>query len=279
MRSLDERIKSAISASPEELRILIREPHPAVMSNALLNRNLTEDMAVYIARAKAASPETLAFLAGDVRFKESYKLKAAICRNPKTPQRIHLSLLKFMRVFDLADIANDQRISIAIRQKIEYIICERMPSLPSGVKTALARKAHPDVLLRLMESIDEKVIAACLDSPRLTEGYVCRAINRPQAGAVIVRLISEHAKWALRYPVKIALVRNFYTPVIIVIDFISGMKSSDLRELYWDSKTPTSSKPFLFNELASRGVGTGPGEHEKYELDGDEDSDMNDAIF
>jgi hypothetical protein len=30
----------------------------------------------------------------DVRFKESYKLKLAICKNPNTPQRTVFSLLK-----------------------------------------------------------------------------------------------------------------------------------------------------------------------------------------
>lgn len=269
MKPVEERIRAALSAGEEELRLLITDPHPEVISNAVLNRSLSEDMAVYIAKRKTATAETLTFLAGDVRFKDSYKLRAAICRNPRTPQRVTLSLLKFMRIFDLSDIANDQRINIVIRQKIEYIISERLPSMPSGVMTALARKTNPSMLLRLVEHGDEKVVSACLDSPMLTETHVCRAVNGPAAGSVLVRLVCEHAKWSLRYSVRYALIRNFHTPTMFAAEYISGMKTSDLQDLYSDTKTPLSSKPFIYRELLNRGEGTEPGPDEVHELDED----------
>jgi hypothetical protein len=47
-------------------------------------------------------------LAGDIRFKSSYRLKLNLCKNPKTPQKIVLSLLKYLRIFDLGDITKDR---------------------------------------------------------------------------------------------------------------------------------------------------------------------------
>ena len=94
-------------------------------------------MAVFIAKKKNTSPEILGMLAADIRFKGSYKLKLSICKNPKTPPKITLSLLKFLRIFDLGDITKDQNIPINIRQKIEYSLLERVSF------TALGRKSGP----------------------------------------------------------------------------------------------------------------------------------------
>ena len=278
MRPVEERIKSALSAGPEELRGLLRDPNPDVISNALMNRHLTEEMAVIAAKGKGASAESLGFLAGDVRFKNSYPVKLAICKNPKTPQRVALSLLKFMRLFDLADIAKDQRINIAIRQKIEYLLSERMPSMPIGVKTALARRAHGSILLSLMRTAEERVVAVCLESPSLTEEHLYKLLTSTMTKPAVIRLIADHRKWSLSYYVRYALIRNFYTPMPRVSVFIKGMKTSDLRELYADPKLPTATRPFIHRELLDRGETTGTPKDEVFHLAGDEDSYMPDDM-
>lgn len=272
MRALEERIKTASTADAEELWKIIRDPHPEVISTAILNRNLTEDMAVFIAKKKGTPQEALGFLANDIRFKESYKLKLAVCRNPKTPQRTTLSLLKFLRVFDLCDIVKDQLININIRQKIEYIISERIPSMPSGVKLALAKRANANIVMSLLESSDERVVGACLDSPVLTEGHFYKLINRPATKAVVIKMLAEHAKWSLRYFVRFALIRSFYTPMCNVVKFIDGMKTADLKDLYSDPKLPASTRPFIFRELLNRGETAEVQEDEVHVLAGDEDT-------
>jgi hypothetical protein len=271
MKPLEERMRAALSAGADELPAALRDPHPEVISNALLNRNLTEEMAVLAAKNKATSSESLGFLASDVRFRDSYMVKLALCRNPKTPQRVTLSLLKFMRLFDLADIAKDQRINISIRQKIEHMLSERMPSMPVGVKTALARRAQGSILTALMSGGDERVVAVCLDSPALTEEHLYKMINRPAAKSAVIRMIAEHPKWSLAYFIRYALIRNFYTPMPRVDYFLRGMKTADLKDLYADPKLPTATKPFLFRELLERGETTGVAKDEVFDLAGDED--------
>ncbi|MEJ2684405.1 MAG: hypothetical protein P8Z71_08420 [Candidatus Sulfobium sp.] len=172
MVSPDGRARAAANAETEDLWGLLRDPRPEVISRAMYNRNFSEDMALFVARRRDVHSEVLALLAGDRRFRDSSKLKLAICRNPKTPQKVALSLLKFLRVFDLADVARDQQININLRRKIEYILAERISSMPSGVKKALARKANSNIIALLIESGDGGVIAACLDSPFLTEGLL-----------------------------------------------------------------------------------------------------------
>ncbi len=150
MLSHDDKLKLASTADSEELWKLVRDSSPDVVLNTIFNKNLNEDMAVFIARKKNSSPEVLGMLASDIRFKGSYKLTLAICNNPKTPLKITLSLLKFLRIFDLGDITKNQNIPISIRQKIEYSIIEKIASLPSGVKVALAKRASINIIIQLL---------------------------------------------------------------------------------------------------------------------------------
>jgi hypothetical protein len=276
MKSLEDRIRAAQNARAEALWECVRDPHPEVVSNTTLNRNLTEDMALFIAKSRKAPSEALGFLAGDVRFKESYKLKLALCKNPRTPQRVALSLLKFLRIFDLAVLTRDQQIPTILRQKIEQALSEKIRAMPLGVKTALAKKANSAIVMGLMEKGDARVVTVCLESPVLTEGDLYKIINRTSTGAVVIKMIAEHPKWSLRYQIRFALIRNFFTPTTLVVRFIGGMKTVDLKELYDDARTPLSTKPFLFRELLERGESTEVAKEEIYDLPEDEGCALDD---
>jgi hypothetical protein len=277
MMSIDDKMKHARSADSEELWKLIRDSGDDVVLNAVSNRNLTEDMAVFIARQKKTSSEVLGILAGDIRFKGSYKLKLSLCKNPKSPQKIVLSLLKHLRIFDLGDITKDRNIPMPIRQKIEYSLSEKIASLPSGVKAALAKCSSLTILISLLGTGDKKVIHSCLESPLLTEDHLCKLINKPDSKRFLIKLLAEHPKWSLRYKIRYALAKNYHTPMTYVTDFISTLKTIDLRELYSDKSLPLSTRPYIFNELSTRGEPVEIPQEEIYNLSGDEDSGFADT--
>lgn len=266
MVPVEERLKRAQVVQGEELWTILRDSNPDVLFNAILNRHLSEEMAVFMAKRKNVPAEALGALAGDARFKDSYPLKLAICRHPKTSPKITLSLLKFIRIFDLGDMTRDQNIPISIRQKIEYGLTEKIPSLPSGVKTALSKRSSSSIVMALIERGDARVIGACLDNPSLTEGHLIKIITKTGIKPLIIRMIAEHPKWSLRYSIRFSLVRNFHTPLAYATRFIEGMKTQDLRELYADSNLPLSSRPFIFRELRDRGETTDLPEDETFPL-------------
>jgi len=274
MESVEERIRRAQSAEGEELWGIVRDPHPAVLTNAAMNRHLQEDMAVFIAKKKGSPPEALSALATDARFRDSYPLKLALCKNPRTPQKVTMGLLKFLRIFDLSDITKNQHVPINIRQKIEYNISQQIPSMPSGVKVALARRANSTIVMMLVEKSDELVASTCLNSPSITEGHIYKIINRQTTKQHVIRLIAEHGKWSLRYAVKFALVRNFYTPMGHVVRFISDLKTADLKELHNDPKLPASTRPFIFRELRDRNETTMIGDEPIFSLSEDDDNSI-----
>ncbi len=271
MATVQDRIRAARSARGDELWSAIKTQHPEALSNATLNRHLVEDMAIYIARNRSTPEETLGFLSGDVRFKDSYRLRLALAKNPRCPQRVSMALIKFLRTFDLADITRNQGLPATFRQKVEYTIAEKIPAMASGIKSALAKRASPAVVVRLMERGDQKVLNACLESPVMTEEDVRRLVNMPRTRPNVIRAVAGHPKWSLRYPIKYGLLRNAHTPVKFAEKFIEGMKAFDLQELLADPKVPGSTKPFIHAELKKRDAPLVPPEDEVYELEGDED--------
>lgn len=246
-------MKNAGAADVEHLWEAIRTQHPPALFQALSNRLLTEEMACFIARSRSTPAEGLGVLAADVRFKKNYKVQLSLCLNPRTPQRIVLNLLKSIKIFDLADLSRNRFITSVTRQRVELMITQRLEGMPSGVKISLARKASGEIVIKLMHKSDPQVIEACLMSPLLTEDILYRLIIRPSTKPAIIHAIAEHAKWRLRYRVRYGLIRNFHTPMRHVQEFIRAMKLTDLRDLYADTRVPSSTKPFIYREIQSRG--------------------------
>jgi hypothetical protein len=279
MTSLEQRLEQAHAARDEELWALVRDTHPQVILNVTLNRSLSEEMALFLAKTRNTPAEALGFLAGDVRFKDSYKLKLALCRNPKTPPRVSFSLLKFLRIFDLGDLTKNQAVPVTLRQKIELMLTEKIPSMPSGVRMALAKRSSSAIVMAIMARGDNKIVNACLDSPVITETHLCEVINSRSVRSAIIHMISEHPKWSLRYAVKYSLIRNFHTPLVHVTRFIPDMKSNDLKELYCAESLPKSTRPYIFSELRERRESVEMAKEETYEISDDYDLDNREDIF
>lgn len=271
MATQDEYLRAAGSAEGEELWAVLRTQQPRVLEYALGNRKLTEEMAHFIAKSKNASAEVLGVLASDVRFNRSYKMMLALVKNARTPLRITNALLKHIKIFDLADLTRNHFVHSVTRQKVELMLMERIPSLAAGVKSALSRRASANVIIRIMERSDRRVIETCLDSSRITEDLLTVLLTRQTTKHILVRAIAEHTKWSARYRVRYALIRNFHAPLERLQNMIPEMKITDLRELYADPEVPASTKPLIHSALVTRDKDVDIPEDVVYEVPEDAD--------
>ncbi len=253
MNPSDEELKKALTADEEGLRSLVYHPSPQVISRILLNHNLTEDLALIIAGRRNIQPRILESLYQHRKWRDNYHVALALCRNSKTPQKISLSLMKTLRIFDLSDLTRNKLVPIAVRTKAEAFIKEKVLTMPLGIKIALAKRASSNVLLKLIEDGMKEVVHACLDNPLLTEGDISRIIHMKKIASHVIRQIAEHRKWASRYDIRRALIRHNHTPLSCVVTYLPGIKTTDLKELRKDPEVPPSTKPFLYRELMDRG--------------------------
>ncbi len=271
------KIEQAASADKERILALLHDPSPQVISTLLANRNLTEEDVLVIVTRKNLPPEIFAAIARDKRWAESYPIRKALAANPKTPLSVSLSLARFLRLFDLAEMTRSPQIPLAIRHKIEAIIMERIPTMPLGLKKSLAKIAVGNILLKLLQDHDAGVIALCLSNPRLIEGHLYKIISRKDTISETIRMIAEHPNWSNRSLIRFALVRNDRTPLPIAERFLLSLKILELRELYQDPSLPVSIKPLVYRELLSRGQDPGKRVEETfYEVVENDDNTIDD---
>jgi hypothetical protein len=264
----DKRIELATVANEEEIAQYIHDPSPKVIRALLGNRHLTEEEVLIIANRKNIPSDVLEAIARDKRWAESYPVRLALARNPKSPLSISLSIARYLRLFDLEEITRCHFIPLTFRHKVETIIIERIATMPLGNKKTLAKKAAGNVLLKLLQDSDPDVVQLCLNNPRLVEGLLYKVISRTDTVAETIRLIAEHPNWSSRSLIRFSLARNAHTPLSLSVRFLQGMKIMDLRELYADPSLPVTIKPFVHRELWERGEDLTKKEDETvYEID------------
>ena len=252
MKDIEKALQLASTGNEEELKSLVHHPSPKVIARLLLNENLTEDLAIIIANRKNLSIEIMEDLYHNIRWKESYRVMLALCKNRKSPQKISLSIIKLLRVLDLADITRNKQVPINVRIRAEAMINEKILPMPLGIKKTLARKASSNVLMKLIEDGMRDVVSICLDSPNLIEGDIYKVVNMKRTPSHVIQQIAHHPKWSCRYQIQWALILNNYTPLSRVVIFLKNLKTTDLKELYAAPGLPSSTKPFIHRELLER---------------------------
>lgn len=252
--AIRERLASAAAA--EQIASLGHDPSPRVIRALLENPNISEEDVRIIASRKNLPGDILEFIARNRRWAESYPVRLAVARNPKTPLFAALSIVRYLRLFDQVQLTRNTALPVIFRQKVEALIMEKIPTMAMGVKRSLAKIAAGNVLLKLIQDGYPEVVSLCLGNPYLVEAHLYRIINREATGPATIRLIAEHANWSSRYYIRYALVRSAHTPLARSVIFLSGMKTEDLRELYIDPSLPPGIQPCIHRELRDRGEDT-----------------------
>jgi len=99
----------------DELKLLLRDPHPAVVAILLDNPHVTEADIVAVAAMRPAAPESLAKVAAHARWSVRHAVKRALVLNPATPLADAIRLATTLKPHELAEIAADPQLHEALR--------------------------------------------------------------------------------------------------------------------------------------------------------------------
>lgn len=269
--SEDTRREQATAAGEEDIARYLHDPSPRVLRALLENRHLAEEDVLIIAKRKNLPSDILEMIFRDKRWAESYPVRHALARNPRSPLSVSLSIARYLRIFDLEEITRSHFIPLVFRRKVEMIVNEQVPTMPLGNRKTLAKKAAGGVLLKLLLDADAEVVKLCLNNPHLTEGHLFKVINRSDTRAKTILMIAEHPNWSSRPLIRFSLTRNAGTPLSRSVGFLSEMTLMDLRELYADPSVPVTIKPFIHRELWGRGEEPGQTREDRvFEIDDEE---------
>lgn len=114
--TLGERKALARTHRREDLLLLIRDPHPAVVAIFLDNPHVTEGDVVRIAALRPAVPESLAKIAAHPKWSVRHPVKRALVLNPATPLADAIRIATTLRAGELAELAADPALPEALRQ-------------------------------------------------------------------------------------------------------------------------------------------------------------------
>jgi len=123
--TLGERKALARTHRRDKLLLLLRDPHPDVVTILLDNPHVTEADVVRVASARPAVPASLAIVAAHVRWSVRHPVKRALVFNPATPLADAIRLATTLRGADLQEIAAEPSLPEPLRMHARELVTAR----------------------------------------------------------------------------------------------------------------------------------------------------------
>ena len=247
-----DRFQRARSACDEELDALIHEGDEEVLSALLENPNMQEPKVSRLLERLDLSSELIAAVAKEGKWNSSESIRLRLARHPHSPRRVAVSMLRQLYLFDLVKVSLLPSAPADIRRLAEEIIVARVPQLPIGEKLTLARRGPSRVAGAVLAEGHAQAVKLALANSFLTESQVLKVIAKPEISARVVTAVSQHAKWSVRYNVRVALVRHPHTPVPALLEFLPDLALNDLKDVAAFDQLSAHSRKYVEQELIRR---------------------------
>ncbi len=100
-----------------------------------------------------------------------------------------------------------------------------------GERKSLARKHDRELIARVLRDPHPSVIRILLHNPAVVENDVVLLAARRPVAVEVLREVFRSARWFVRYPIKLALVLNPYTPLDVALQIAPLIHEQDLRRV------------------------------------------------
>jgi hypothetical protein len=104
-------------------------------------------------------------------------------------------------------------------------------TLTLGERKSLARRNDRELIARCLRDPHPAVVRILLGNPALTETDVVRLCARRPVSTEALREVFRSARWIVRYPIKVAIALNPYTPLDVALQLAPHMQAQDLKRL------------------------------------------------
>lgn len=121
---------------------LIAEARPRVVDAGLDNPRLSENALLEVVTAEQAQPRLLARIAGHPRWGVRYEVRAALCRQAKTPYRFIIRHLDGLRPEELVRVAANEEHADFLRAMARELLARR--ALPGGIGLESSVRDDPE---------------------------------------------------------------------------------------------------------------------------------------
>jgi hypothetical protein len=242
----------ARSAGRDELTALLHDPNEGVLLALAENPNLDETQVTQLLERLDLSANVLDVIAKEKKWLASEVVRLRLAQHPRTPKRVALAVVRQLYLFDLVRLNLLPSAPADIRRMAEEIILTRIPHLPAGQKLTLARRGPSRVAGALLAEGHPQALKLALDNAFLTESQILKVLAKPRVPERVVAAIAQHPKWSMRYNVRVALLRNPYTPPPCILAFLAHLTLADLKDVVAMQGLPPHAKHYIHRELDRR---------------------------
>jgi hypothetical protein len=223
-------------------------PVPASANLEAAHPALTADLALAAIKDRNLSTEAIEQISRNAAVMKSRKVRVALAAHPSAPRRIALRLVRELYTFDLMQFSLIPAVAADLKRVADELLVARLASITLGERIALARRSSAMVAAALLLDKESRVWHTALENARLSEAAIVKALLRPAATPAFVKAVCHHAKWSVRPEIRMALLRNEYTPLARALEFARRLPPAQLRDILHASRLPEKIKSYLRKE-------------------------------
>jgi len=212
----------------------------------------TADLALALLKDRNLSCEVIEQISRNTAVMKSRKVRLALAAHPRAPRRIALRLIRELYTFDLMQFSLLPAVAADLKRVADELLVARVASITLGERISLARRSSGTVAAALLLDREARVWQTALENPRLAEAGIVKALLRPNTAPTFVKAACHHAKWSMRPEIRMALLRNEYTPLARALEFARRLPPAKLRDVLHASRLPEKIKTYLRKDLQTR---------------------------
>jgi len=114
---------------------------------------------------------------------------------------------------------------------VESNLLLQLQTMTVSEKIKLALRGNRDARMLLIRDANKMIRRFVLQNPRIGDEEIIAIAKNRSADDELLRTIGESREWTKNYQVRIGLVTNPKTPLVLSLRFLSGLNERDVRML------------------------------------------------
>ncbi len=114
---------------------------------------------------------------------------------------------------------------------VEKSLLERLRTMPVAERIKLALRGNRETRTLLLRDPNRMVRRFVLQNPRISDEEIIVIAKNRTAEDEALRIVADHREWTKNYQVRLALVTNPKTPLVLALRFLGSLVERDIRLL------------------------------------------------
>ena len=116
-------------------------------------------------------------------------------------------------------------------EAVEKNLLQRLQEMTVSERIKLALRGNRETRMLLIRDSNRMIRRFVLQNPRVGDEEIIAVAKNRSADDELLRIIAESRDWTKNYQVRLSLVTNPKTPLVLSLRFLSGLQERDVRVL------------------------------------------------